>query len=182
MLLADRIIPLTPGPTATLGPAFKVDLPRPRDRAALNDGPCVHPLARRNHGQYLMELGATRSADAQNATRAAECPADHGEARSAAGLQQGGALADRGALPRVLRSSQDLPDAEGAADRRRRFRPEDEEGRVRLADRPFRLRQVDGAVDGRRAQRDLERRHRARWPARSAAPGRTGPSSSSRRR
>jgi len=37
LLLADRIIPLTPGPSAKLGPEFKVMLPRPRDRAALND-------------------------------------------------------------------------------------------------------------------------------------------------
>jgi nitrate/nitrite transport system ATP-binding protein len=36
ILLADRIIPLTPGPQATLGPAFVVDLPRPRDRQAVN--------------------------------------------------------------------------------------------------------------------------------------------------
>lgn len=34
--LADRIIPLTAGPGATLGPSFKVDLPRPRDRKAIN--------------------------------------------------------------------------------------------------------------------------------------------------
>jgi nitrate/nitrite transport system ATP-binding protein len=39
MLLADRIIPLTPGPNATLGPSFAVDLERPRDRAALNKDP-----------------------------------------------------------------------------------------------------------------------------------------------
>ena len=36
ILLADRIIALTPGPNATLGEAFEVDLPRPRDRAAMN--------------------------------------------------------------------------------------------------------------------------------------------------
>jgi nitrate/nitrite transport system ATP-binding protein len=34
--LADRIIPLTAGPGATLGPSFTVDLPRPRDRKAIN--------------------------------------------------------------------------------------------------------------------------------------------------
>jgi nitrate/nitrite transport system ATP-binding protein len=39
MLLADRIIPLTPGPGATLGPAFPVNLERPRDRTALNRDP-----------------------------------------------------------------------------------------------------------------------------------------------
>lgn len=32
ILLADRILPLTPGPGATFGPSFAVDLPRPRDR------------------------------------------------------------------------------------------------------------------------------------------------------
>jgi len=36
LLLADRIIPLTPGPGATLGPSFTVSLDRPRDRKALN--------------------------------------------------------------------------------------------------------------------------------------------------
>lgn len=36
ILLADRIIPLTPGPGATLGPEFEVELSRPRDRSAIN--------------------------------------------------------------------------------------------------------------------------------------------------
>jgi len=36
ILLADRIIPLTPGPGATLGKEFKVNIPRPRERAAMN--------------------------------------------------------------------------------------------------------------------------------------------------
>ena len=39
LLLADRIIPLTPGPGATLGPSFAVSLDRPRDRKALNHDP-----------------------------------------------------------------------------------------------------------------------------------------------
>jgi nitrate/nitrite transport system ATP-binding protein len=39
IVLADRVIPLDPGPGATLGPAFEVDLPRPRDRTALNHDP-----------------------------------------------------------------------------------------------------------------------------------------------
>jgi nitrate/nitrite transport system ATP-binding protein len=34
--LADRIIPLSAGPGATLGPSIRIDLPRPRDRKALN--------------------------------------------------------------------------------------------------------------------------------------------------
>ncbi len=39
VLLADRIITLTPGPAARLGPAFDVTLPRPRDRSAVNANP-----------------------------------------------------------------------------------------------------------------------------------------------
>jgi nitrate/nitrite transport system ATP-binding protein len=39
VLLGDRIVPLTPGPNATLGPSFEVGLARPRDRTALNRDP-----------------------------------------------------------------------------------------------------------------------------------------------
>ncbi len=39
LLLADRIIPLSPGPRATLGPSFPIDIPRPRDRKSLNHDP-----------------------------------------------------------------------------------------------------------------------------------------------
>ncbi len=39
LLLADRIIPLTPGPGATLGESVPVTLDRPRDRKALNHDP-----------------------------------------------------------------------------------------------------------------------------------------------
>jgi nitrate/nitrite transport system ATP-binding protein len=39
LLLADRVIPLTPGPGATLGPPIAVTLPRPRARKALNHDP-----------------------------------------------------------------------------------------------------------------------------------------------
>jgi nitrate/nitrite transport system ATP-binding protein len=39
LLLADRIIPLSPGPGATLGESVAVTLARPRDRKALNHDP-----------------------------------------------------------------------------------------------------------------------------------------------
>ena len=42
ILLADRVIPLNPGPRATLGPNFTVDIARPRDRAALNGDDRLH--------------------------------------------------------------------------------------------------------------------------------------------
>lgn len=36
IMLADRIVPLNPGPRATLGPIFHVSMERPRDRTAVN--------------------------------------------------------------------------------------------------------------------------------------------------
>ena len=39
ILLADRIVPLSAGPNATLGPSVKIDLPRPRDRKEINHLP-----------------------------------------------------------------------------------------------------------------------------------------------
>jgi nitrate/nitrite transport system ATP-binding protein len=44
--LADRIIPLTAGPNATLGPSFTVEIPRPRDRKAINHDPHFKELRR----------------------------------------------------------------------------------------------------------------------------------------
>jgi len=60
ILLADRIIPLTPGPNATLGPAFTVDLPRPRDRTAVNHDEDFKRL-RAEVTAYLMEVGVARA-------------------------------------------------------------------------------------------------------------------------
>ena len=44
--LADRIIPLTAGPGATLGPSFQIEIPRPRDRKAINHFPAFKQLRR----------------------------------------------------------------------------------------------------------------------------------------
>ncbi|THK37764.1 ATP-binding cassette domain-containing protein [Ensifer sp. MPMI2T] len=60
ILLADRIIPLTPGPNASLGPSFEVNLPRPRDRAEMNSNAEFIRL-RGAVTEYLMDLGAGRS-------------------------------------------------------------------------------------------------------------------------
>ncbi|CAA7611602.1 ATPase components of various ABC-type transport system protein [Candidatus Terasakiella magnetica] len=62
LLLADRIIPLNPGPGATLGPAFKVTLARPRDRAAVNHDPAFKAL-RGEITDYLMAVGVERGAE-----------------------------------------------------------------------------------------------------------------------
>ncbi|MEC9346567.1 MAG: nitrate ABC transporter ATP-binding protein [Pseudomonadota bacterium] len=60
ILLADRIIPLRPGPDAILGPSFRVDLPRPRDRSGMNDDPDFKRL-RAEVTQYLMDAGEARA-------------------------------------------------------------------------------------------------------------------------
>jgi nitrate/nitrite transport system ATP-binding protein len=59
ILLADRIIPLKPGPNATLGPDFRVDIARPRDRADMNSDEDFIRL-RGEITSYLMEVGAER--------------------------------------------------------------------------------------------------------------------------
>lgn len=64
ILLADRIVPLNPGPKATLGPDFKVDIARPRDRAALNADESFIRL-RADVTGYLMGIGAARESDGE---------------------------------------------------------------------------------------------------------------------
>ena len=51
--LADRIIPLTAGPGATLGPSFTVDIPRPRDRKGINHDAHFKQL-RRDVTEFLL--------------------------------------------------------------------------------------------------------------------------------
>ena len=66
ILLADRIIPLKPGPDAVLGPAFEVRLPRPRDRAAINHDRAFKDL-RAAVTQYLMTVGMDRAGTNESA-------------------------------------------------------------------------------------------------------------------
>jgi nitrate/nitrite transport system ATP-binding protein len=63
IIMADRIIPLKPGPNATLGPEFPVSLPRPRDRTAINHSPEFKRI-RRDVTQYLMQVGFERESTA----------------------------------------------------------------------------------------------------------------------
>jgi nitrate/nitrite transport system ATP-binding protein len=65
LYMADRIIPLRPGPNATLGPEFKIDIERPRDKAALNDSE-EYKKTRNALIEYLMDIGSERSSNTQN--------------------------------------------------------------------------------------------------------------------
>jgi nitrate/nitrite transport system ATP-binding protein len=62
LLLADRIIPLTPGPRATLGREFRVDFARPRDRMAINHSESYRHL-RAQITQYLLDVGVQRAGE-----------------------------------------------------------------------------------------------------------------------
>jgi len=60
ILMADRIIPLNPGPNATLGPDFKINIERPRIKTALNDNEEFKKV-RTEVIEYLMDIGESRS-------------------------------------------------------------------------------------------------------------------------
>jgi nitrate/nitrite transport system ATP-binding protein len=62
--MADRIIPLRPGPNATLGPEFKIDLERPRGKTAMNDN-LNFKKTRNAIIEYLMDIGNERKSEAK---------------------------------------------------------------------------------------------------------------------
>ncbi len=57
--MADRIIPLRPGPKATLGPEFKIEIDRPRNKTELNDNE-NYKKTRNAIIEYLMDIGDER--------------------------------------------------------------------------------------------------------------------------
>jgi nitrate/nitrite transport system ATP-binding protein len=56
LLMADRLIPLTVGAPATLGPSFEIPLSRPRDRRLLNRDPQFKQI-RSEVIEYLLDQG-----------------------------------------------------------------------------------------------------------------------------
>jgi nitrate/nitrite transport system ATP-binding protein len=58
--MADRVIPLNPGPGATFGPDFCIDIERPRDRTALNHNAEFKRL-RAEITRYLMDIGVEKN-------------------------------------------------------------------------------------------------------------------------
>ena len=61
IFMADRIIPLKPGPNATLGPEFRINIARPRDKTSLNDNP-EYKKTRNAIIEYLIDIGEERKA------------------------------------------------------------------------------------------------------------------------
>lgn len=60
ILLADRIVPLLPGPNAKLGREFKVGLARPRDRHTISEDATYKSL-RAEITKYLMDVASERA-------------------------------------------------------------------------------------------------------------------------
>ncbi len=65
ILMADRIIPLKPGPKATLGPEYEINLERPRDKTALNHNEEYKKL-RNSIIEYLIQIGEQRASKKEN--------------------------------------------------------------------------------------------------------------------
>ena len=61
LLLADRVAVMTPAPAAVIGRIFPVNLPRPRDREAVNDSPAFQAL-RTEIVNYLGGLAGAKAA------------------------------------------------------------------------------------------------------------------------
>lgn len=65
VLMADRIVPLTMGPSATLDTPFPVNLPRPRNRTTLNTNPDFRRL-RNDISKYMVNLNEEAKAISEN--------------------------------------------------------------------------------------------------------------------
>lgn len=61
IMVADRIIPLSAGPKATLGPSVSVDIERPRDRKALNHDPRFKEIRKEIIGYLLGQGGRPKA-------------------------------------------------------------------------------------------------------------------------
>jgi nitrate/nitrite transport system ATP-binding protein len=81
LLLADRIVPLTPGPGAHLGDPVAVTLPRPRDRKALNHDPEFKRL-RAVITNQLLSYGGRRGGPTRKLTLPNVLPEDLGAPRT----------------------------------------------------------------------------------------------------
>jgi nitrate/nitrite transport system ATP-binding protein len=73
ILLADRIIPLSAGPGAILGPSVRVELDRPRDRKAINHCPRFKQI-RQEIFDFLLGPGGRIASAGSTPPRASPLP------------------------------------------------------------------------------------------------------------
>jgi nitrate/nitrite transport system ATP-binding protein len=88
ILLADRIIPLSAGPHATLGPSFHVPLARPRDRKAINHESAYQEVRRQVLGYLLGEGGKQRTSVTKKLILPDLLPEDLSEPRTVYGIRR----------------------------------------------------------------------------------------------
>jgi len=88
ILMADRIIPLSAGPGATLGPSVGVHIPRPRDRRAINHDPEYKAVRREVINYLLGEGGKRRSAVVKKLILPDLLPEDLSEPRTLLGAKR----------------------------------------------------------------------------------------------
>lgn len=63
LLMADKIVPLNKGPSATLGDAFEVNIERPRDRTEINKDPNFKEL-RHDITQFMLSMNPDETSTA----------------------------------------------------------------------------------------------------------------------
>lgn len=81
LIMADRVVPLNPGPGATFGPEFAVTLARPRDRQQLNTDGNFKTL-RADITQYLIGVGVSNSARSDKVVELPNLRPQHSMAKS----------------------------------------------------------------------------------------------------
>jgi nitrate/nitrite transport system ATP-binding protein len=74
ILCADRIVPLNPGPRASLGPAFTVALDRPRNKTELNHNETFKGLRNAVTNYLVAVRHKSRQADAAGSSREVSLP------------------------------------------------------------------------------------------------------------
>jgi nitrate/nitrite transport system ATP-binding protein len=88
ILMADRIVPLSAGPKATLGPSVPVSLPRPRDRKAVNHDPTYKSIRHEVIGYLLGEGRPIRATTACKLILPDLLPEDLNEPRTLFGTRR----------------------------------------------------------------------------------------------
>lgn len=88
ILTADRIIPLSAGPGATLGPSVAVDIARPRDRKALNHDPAFKIIRKQVLDYLLGPGGRQKTVVSRKLTLPDLLPEDLNEPRTLFGVRR----------------------------------------------------------------------------------------------